>query len=106
MNTCVKDIQMVYGIYYGQEIDGYNGPCENREAGCVISENQSDKEIIKQLIASDFLSQWGEYIVIDNGCSIHIHHKINGRQGAIALVLIYEEDFEYVAPKGWRTVQV
>ncbi len=86
------DTEMVYGIYYGDKIDNYYGPKERREAGCVISENQSDEDLIKHLIASDFLCQWTKYIVIDNGPSIHIFHNINGKQGGIALVLMYEED--------------
>lgn len=92
MKVIRKEVEMIYGIYFGKEEDGYYVPEEPREAGCVIGENHSDEDIIKGLIASDFLSQWNDYIVIDNICSIHIHHKVNGIQGGIALVLSYEED--------------
>jgi len=89
-----KQVEMVYGIYYGNTKDGYNGPDSERQAGCVIGENQPDLDIIANLVASDFLSQWNEYVVVDNGPSIHIHHKVNGKIGGIALVLMYEEDIE------------
>jgi hypothetical protein len=60
----------------------------------VIGENQSDKDIIANLVASDFLCQRDEYVIINNGLSIHIHHKTKGRISGIALVLMYEEDIE------------
>lgn len=88
----VKEIEMVYGIHFGEKMDEYYGPCEREEAECIISENQSDESLIAQMINADFLNQWTEYMVIDNGPSIHIHHKIKGKQGGIALVLMYKED--------------
>jgi hypothetical protein len=92
MNTKVKEVEMVYGIYYGKVEGCYVGPHSVREAGCVVGEYQTDESLIKHLIASDFLSQWGEYIVVNYGPSMHVYNKIKGQQGGIALVLMYEED--------------
>jgi len=100
MEAQTKEIEMVYGIHFGEKVDEYFGPCEREEAECIISENQSDESLIAQMVNADFLSQWAEYMVIDNGCSIHIHHKIKGKQGGIALVLMYKEDLN-----GWNKVE-
>ena len=93
-NFTFTAIEMVYGIYYARYLNGWIVPCETREAGCVISDDQTDESIIKQMIAVDFLNEWGSYIVEDNKCSMHIFHKIKGHKGALALVLIYEHDLE------------
>lgn len=106
MKACVKDIEMVYGIHFGERVDGYYGPCEKEEAECIIGENESDEFLIAQMINAEFLNQWAEYMVIDNGPSIHIHHKINGKQGGIALVLMYKQDLEPTPLfSGWTTIE-
>jgi hypothetical protein len=94
-----NNVQMIYGIYFGKIEQGYVGPDGERQAGCVITENQSDEEIIANLVASDFLSQWNQYTVIHNGPSIHIYYKLEGRVGGIALILMYEEDMEQISVK-------
>lgn len=92
ISTHQNTVESVYGIYFGKEVNGYYAPVGDRQAGCVIAENQSHEEIIKHLVASDFLCQWNKYVVIDNISSIHIHHNLNGEIGGLALVLMYEED--------------
>jgi hypothetical protein len=99
MSTTKKEVEMVYGIYFGEKIfmdddRAFYGPVGERQAGCVIRETQPDHEIIANLVASDFLNQWHKYEVEDNSCSIHIFHKINGKRAGLALVLSYEEDLE------------
>lgn len=98
-----KDKVMVYEIYYGERLDELYSPTAEKQAQMLIEENASDDEITKYLIACDFLSQWNEYIVIDNGPSIHIHHKVNGKIGNIAIVLMYLEDFVEI---DWNKVRV
>ncbi len=94
MNTCQKDIEMVYNIHFAHSEDGYNFPDLEKMADCIIGDNQTDQEIIDHLIAADFLRQYNEYIVIDFGPSIHIHNAVNGKVGSVALILIYEGDLE------------
>ncbi len=89
-----KQVEQVYGIYFGKTDSNFTGPDGERQAGRIIGENESDKEIIANLVAADFLSQWNEYVVIKYGPSIHIHHKLNDKLGGIVLVLVYEEDLE------------
>lgn len=87
-------MEMIYRIYHGKSYGEYEGVDGERQAGCVIRENQSDKDIIADLVSSDFLSQWNEYEIEDNICTLFIYHTINKKRGAIALVLTYEEDIE------------
>ena len=82
-------VESIYGIYFGHSASGYVGPIGERQASCIIYENQSHQEIIDHLVASDFLDQFSTYQVIDWGPSIHIHYK----EGGIALVLAYEGDY-------------
>lgn len=96
-------IEMVYEIYHGERMGEYYGPSGEKQAEMIITENASDDEIIKNLIASDFLSQWADYMVIDNGPSIHIHYNVEGMKGKIVLVLMYLED---VIPMNWNKVSI
>ncbi len=88
--------KLVYGIYKGVKEYGHIGPIGSRLAGLLTYENAPYEDIIKDLIAADFLRNGGEYEVIDNACSIHIHHKCSviRKIGGIALVLMYENDFD------------
>ena len=87
--THVKEKEMLYGIYFADTHDGFNGPKGERQAGCVISENQSDEDIIKHLINADFCNPNMQYEVLDYNISIHVNYS----SGKPHIVLLYEEDF-------------
>jgi len=99
----IQEVEMVFGIYWAKEFGDYRGRDGERQASCVIKENDSDQEIIAKLVNADFLNQCGEYEVQDNICNLFVYHKINGKRGGIALALVYEEDIE--PWKGWTNVE-